>query len=225
VTSNGQIFHEFEDAHICDLEVDHVYKGNSELGFGGDVLTKLVRSLDLKNAVGNQGGFRYSGAAPSPRLVVLTSNWQEIQWPDEFDRSAQRLTYFGDNRGGASLLETPRRGNSILKQTYDKLGEVGSSRISLPVFLHFQKFGEGRDWKFTGHFVPGAVENGVRTFLEEVVDPEGRRNYKATFTRLPVALVKRSWLDDVLMGRDIFENASDDFKNWLLEGYPQIRAN
>ena len=58
-----------------DLVVDAIYQGGRHGNAGDDPLTSIL-------GVSNQGGFRYLGRKENPRLIVLTSNFNDPDWPD-----------------------------------------------------------------------------------------------------------------------------------------------
>jgi hypothetical protein len=68
----------FAELATADLVVDAVYEGGRAGNVGDDPLARLL-------PVGNQGGFRFRGKPPTPRLVALLSTGGEPAWPDELD--------------------------------------------------------------------------------------------------------------------------------------------
>ena len=72
----------------ADLVVDAVYEGGRSGNAGDDPLPRLI-------GVSNQGGFRYLGNVDAPQLIVLTSSFNDPDWPDHVDRETGIVTYFG----------------------------------------------------------------------------------------------------------------------------------
>lgn len=68
-----------------DLIVDAVYEGGRSGNAGDDPLTSLI-------GVSNMGGFRYLGTKESPYLIVLTSSFNDPDWPDDLNRETGLLT-------------------------------------------------------------------------------------------------------------------------------------
>lgn len=75
----------FQHLKKSDLIVDAVYEGGRSGNAGDDPLTRLI-------GVSNQGGFRYLGRKESPRLIVLTSTFDDPDWPDSLDRETGILS-------------------------------------------------------------------------------------------------------------------------------------
>ena len=85
-----------------DLLIDRIYVGGRNGNASDDPLWHLT-------GVSNQGGFRYLGSKEQPRLVLLTSNLRDPDWPDNLDKETGIFTYFGDNKqAGEKLHETKR---------------------------------------------------------------------------------------------------------------------
>jgi hypothetical protein len=59
----------------ADLTIDAVYEGGRSGNAGDDPLHPLI-------GVSNQGGFRYLGTREQPQLIVLTSSFDDPDWPD-----------------------------------------------------------------------------------------------------------------------------------------------
>ena len=66
----------FEQLHITDLIIDMVYKGGVRGNVSDDPISILM-------GCGNQGGFRFTGSINNPKLVVLYSDGNQPDWPDE----------------------------------------------------------------------------------------------------------------------------------------------
>ena len=122
----------FDRLTTADLVVDATYEGGGAGHIGDDALAKLL-------PVGNQGGFRYRGTPPTPRLVALVYTGQRPEWPDELDPHTGVFTYYGDNQTPGHLIhDTKRRGNQILAEAYSRAHRDAAARGGAPVFLLFQ---------------------------------------------------------------------------------------
>ena len=194
----------FEGLPDADLVIDRVYRAGPFTDIRADPLQRLL-------PVGNQGGFRYRGDVPRPRLVALYTTGAVAEWPDEIDETTGTVTYYGDNKHpGRAIHETVRRGNLILQDTFLSYRDSPRSRASLPVYLMFQSVGSGRDVQFRGLIVPGSPLLDRDEELNAVWRSEsGERfqNYRAKFTVLDCDTVSRVWLNDVLEGRPDSLNA------------------
>lgn len=139
---------EFEKLSNSDLHIDILCEGGSQIGTGADPISKIF-------PCGNQGGFRFSGPAESPLFCVLYTSLIDLDWPDEIIYEKGSFIYFGDNKQpGHELHDTPKKGNLILRNTFNNL-HIGNLR-SIPPFFIFAKAGKGRDVVFKGLAVPGA---------------------------------------------------------------------
>lgn len=202
----------FDALPRADLTVDTRYEAGPWHNVRSDPLARLL-------PVGNQGGFRYYGSRPSPRLAVLYTTGAIAEWPDELDEATGTATYYGDNRrAGHQLHDTPRRGNEILFETFSRMRESPEARAQLPVFLLFESIGGGRDVRFRGLLVPGSPLLHADEELNAVWRSEkGERfqNYRAKFTVLDVGQVSREWIDDVIAGDSLSVNAPVAWKQWV----------
>ncbi len=202
----------FEGLPDADLVIDRVYRAGPFTDIRADPLQRLL-------PVGNQGGFRYRGDVPRPRLVALYTTGAVAEWPDEIDETTGTVTYYGDNKHpGRAIHETVRRGNLILQDTFLSYRDSPRSRASLPVYLMFQSVGSGRDVQFRGLIVPGSPLLDRDEELNAVWRSEsGERfqNYRAKFTVLDCDTVSRVWLNDVLEGRPDSLNAPESWREWV----------
>lgn len=199
----------------ADLVVDACYEGGRRGNAGDDPLRRLV-------GVSNQGGFRYLGNLERPKLIVLTSSLADPDWPDELDPESGVLTYFGDNkRPGRELHDTPRFGNRLLRDVFDAAHMGTEARQQAPPILVFSNAGSWRDFIFRGLAVPGAV--GLSS-MEDLVAlwrvKSGQRfqNYRAKFTILDTAVVKRQWVEEIRAGRPAGEHAPGPWVAWYSRG-------
>ena len=202
----------FDALQRVDLTVDTRYEAGPWHNVRSDPLARLL-------PVGNQGGFRYFGSRPSPRLAVLYTTGAIAEGPDELDEATGTATYYGDNRRAGHLLhDTPRRGNEILFETFSRMRESSEARAQLPVFLLFESVGGGRDVRFRGLLVPGSPLLHADEELNAVWRSEkGQRfqNYRAKFTVLDVGGVSRAWIDDVIDGNPLSVNAPAAWRQWV----------
>ena len=143
-----------------DLLVDANYEGGRNGNASDDPLPHLV-------GVSNQGGFRYIGTRANPKLAVLTLTLKEPDWPDSLDKETGIFTYFGDNRRpGHELHATPRFGNLLLRDMFDKAHGDRNTRAMVPPVLIFSNTGSFRDVAFLGLAVPGvAIREEVFTIV------------------------------------------------------------
>src|SRR5215212_6868405 len=92
-----------EDLGSADLIVDAIYRGGTRGTAADDPLGKML-------PVGNQGGFRYRGSPPTPRLVAMLSTGRQQAWPDVLNPYTGAYTYYGGPRragGAAAGWRTP----------------------------------------------------------------------------------------------------------------------
>ena len=202
----------FDDLAGADLVVDVRYEAGPWHNMASDPLARLL-------PVGNQGGFRYCGSAPSPKLVVLFSNGTKPEWPDEVDQATGTVTYYGDNRhAGRQLHDTPRKGNGILFEAFSHMRDSSEARAQFPVFLLFESVGRSRDVQFRGLVVPGSPLLHADEEINAVWRSEkGQRfqNYRAKFTVLDVSRISRAWISDVLAGNAVSPNAPAVWLQWV----------
>jgi Restriction endonuclease AspBHI N-terminal/Restriction endonuclease len=207
----------------ADLIVDAVYKGEGSGRMDADPMPRLIAG------VGNQGGFRYIGSLDAPKLIILTSSFNDPDWPDHLDRETGILTYFGDNkRPGRALHETPRNGNRLLRTMFNVLHSNPARRTEVPPIFVFGTAGTFRDVVFLGLAVPGAPElNAMEDLVAiwKIADGQRFQNYRASLTVLDVARVKRAWLDDIRGGRLLSDNCPSAWRDWVEEGsYHPLKA-
>lgn len=204
-----------EQLASADLIVDAIYQGLRAGNAGDDPLPALI-------GVSNQGGFRYLGRRSAPRLIVLTSSFDDLDWPDHLDRSTGILTYFGDNkRPGRALHETPRNGNRLLQSIFAAAHSRPAYRATVPPVLVFGSVGPYRDMSFLGLAVPGSLNSKTDDDLVAVwKSANGQRfqNYRSTFTILNVPTVSRAWLRDIANGSPASPGAPASWNNWVKAG-------
>ncbi len=201
----------------ADLVVDNVYGGSREGNASDDPLPSLL-------GVDCGAGFRHLGKRPgisTLKLVALKSNFNNPDWPDNLDHETGLFTYYGDNqKPGRELHDTPRDGNSILKNMFQARHAPEITEHFPPVFL-FGSTGTYRDVRFLGLAVPGAESLGQDDDLVAVWRTSGPsnerfQNYKATFTVLDVPVVTRDWIKDIQTGNAVSSpHAPKEWIDWL----------
>lgn len=205
-----------------DLVVDAVYEGGREGNAGDDPLPKLL-------GVSNQGGFRYLGNVSAPTLIILTSSFNDPDWPDHLDRQTGVVTYFGDNKHPGRLLhETPRNGNVLLRNMFNAIHASPPKRSDVPPILIFGNTGVYRDMVFLGLAVPG---NPDLSALEDLVAiwkvSRGQRfqNYRAMLTVLDACRIPRAWIDDLRRGDRFSSHCPNAWLTWTKRGeYVPLKA-
>ncbi len=203
-----------DQLETADLVLDAVYRGNkTDNGGLADPLVKLL-------GVSRQGGFRYRGSRDHPSLLVLTSNLAEPDWPDELDPTTGRFVYYGDNRHpGRQLHDTPRFGNQLLQGVFDLAHK--DRRHEVPPILIFTSESPGRSFRFRGLAVPGhssmpATEDLVAIW--KTADMERFQNYRATFTVLDEAVVRRGWVHARATGAGDGGLEPSAWRTWVATG-------
>nr|WP_233196338.1 restriction endonuclease [Chromobacterium sinusclupearum] len=170
--------------------------------------------------VSRQGGFRYRGTRDRPTLLVLTSNLAEADWPDELDPTTGRFVYYGDNRHpGRQLHDTPRFGNQLLKDLFDRTHN--GRRHEVPPILIFTSEGPGRSFRFRGLAVPGHPAMPATEDLVAIWKTDGAdrfQNYRAVFTILDAAVISREWIQAMGLGIPGAKEAPPVWQTWLETG-------
>lgn len=205
-----------------DLTVDAIYEGGRSGNAGDDPLHPLL-------GVSNQGGFRYLGTREQPQLVVLTSSFDDPDWPDRVDRETGIAIYFGDNKHpGRGLHDTPRSGNHLLRAMFDATHQHPAKRLEVPPVLLFGNAGQFRDMLFLGLLVPGAAQlSGLEDLVAvwKMADQQRFQNYRATFTVLDTPVVTRQWINDIKAGTPLSSQAPSAWRTWVQSGsYQPLQA-
>ncbi len=204
------------DMSKCDLIVDQIYEGGRNGNASDDPLPRLV-------GVSNGAGFRHLGKLPSVdtmNLLVLKSNFNDSNWPDQLNTESGLFTYYGDNKSVGDIHSTPRKGNLILRNLFDARHSREEIRKFPPILL-FGGTGEYRDVRFLGLAVPGAYNLGSDEDLVAIWRAKGLKNerfqnYKSVFTVLDVPRIRREWLHDIKMGRACSSSfAPKAWLNWI----------
>ncbi|MBX5128507.1 restriction endonuclease [Rhizobium lentis] len=205
-----------DELSAVDLQVDAVYVGTRKDGAPADPLNALLK-------VANQGGFRYRGEARKKlELLVLKTNMDDPDWPDELDPETGIFTYYGDNKvPGVDLHDTKKSGNLILRTIFEdaRAGERGR-RLVPPIFL-FARAGTSRTLRFLGLAVPGASDLDASEELVAIWrSTKGQRfqNYRARFTVLDAARMPRAWVDSIIARRPDHSLAPEAWQLWRKTG-------
>lgn len=203
------------ELRATDLLVDAVYQSGRDGNASDDPLPHLV-------GVSNQGGFRYIGTKEAPKLAVLTLTTKEPDWPDSLDRETGIFTYYGDNRKpGHELHSTPRFGNLLLRDMFDKAHGQKTDRAAVPPVLIFSNTGTYRDVDFLGLAIPGVESldsNNDLVALWRMKDGKRFQNYQAKFTVLDCQVVPKSWIEDVKVGNPLSANCPAVWRAWVEKG-------
>jgi hypothetical protein len=205
-----------------DLMVDKIYQGGRSGNASDDPLPHLI-------GVSNQGGFRYIGSKDMPRLAVLTSTLKDLDWPDSLDPETGIFTYFGDNKKpGHELHDTPRFGNLLLRDMFERAHGSSADRALVPPVLIFANTGSWRDVEFLGLAVPG-VQNldSNRDLVAIWKTKNGKRfqNYSAKFTVVDHQIISKKWIDDVKHSAPLSANCPAAWRVWVEKGlYRPLKA-
>ncbi len=209
----------FSHLASADLVVDAIYEGSGDGQLAGEPISKLLPGS------GNMGGFRVSGRGDRKNWVVLFSTGEDRDWPDTLDLNTGRFVYYGDNKTpGHELHDTRAGGNRVLRHAFDRLHDDTNPRAEIAPFLIFKKFSTAsgaRSVQFKGLAVPGfprlsATEDLVAVWKSS--DGQRFQNYRAVFTVLDVAVIRRAWILDLAAGNFESENAPKAWGDWRASG-------
>ena len=204
-------------SRIDHLIIDKVYGGSRNGNASDDPLPKLL-------GVDSGAGFRHLGQRPginTLKMLVLKSNFNDPDWPDNLNTESGLFTFYGDNKSVREIHDTPRKGNLILRNLFDARHSTIRYKHFPPIFL-FGGTGEYRDIRFLGLAVPGAQNLGpdddlVAIWRANGVDNLRFQNYRATFTVLDVPVVGRKWINDIQKGRTVTsQNAPKAWLDWVI---------
>ncbi len=201
-----------------DLEVGRTYRGESA-SLGDEPIQRLLRC-------GNMGGFRILGSitARTLELVSLYTTFGDSLWPDQYDASSGRFTYYGDNKKpGRDLHDTPQHGNALLREIYAALHVWPNRRKTVPPAFVFTSspVRSGRAVRFLGVAAPGAAnldETEDLVALWRSVGEERFQNYRAAFTLLDIPVVPRAWIEALHAGEAIGPHTPAAWRSWVEEG-------
>ena len=156
-SSIGESFMEiqFENLEEAELIVNCIYKGGTAPNISAEPFHKLIPGCE--NAGGFRKKLREDGSGKYAYIILYTS-MKEVEWPDFLEEETGIFQYYGDNREpGRVLTDTKKKGNLILKTTFDLLNE-GNHLEDIPPFFVFKNTGNGRDVQFLGLAAPGNSE-------------------------------------------------------------------
>lgn len=199
-------------AQAPTLNVDNIYIGGRDGNTSDDPIHYLA-------GVGNQGGFRFLGTIVNPKLIVLSSNQKDLDWPDNLDPEHGVYTYYGDNKSpGKELHDTSRAGNELLRNVFEKAHGGALKRQFVPPILVFTNAGTYRDTVFRGLAVPGVegLDAGSDLIaLWKTKNDKRFQNYQAKFTILDEPEISRAWLEDVKNGNPFSANCPKAWLQWI----------
>lgn len=202
----------FSELSNSDLKIGTTYEGGTKGNTGDDPLSKLM-------GCENQGGFRPVGArnGSGTKFCVIYSDLSNVDWPNKIETETGRFIYYGDNKKpDKEIHDTPKKGNLILRYSYDQLHK--GKRKDIPPFFVFTKGSKGRDVVFRGLAVPGAaesIESENLSVVQNKRDEGAIQNYKAVFTLLDIPTISRSWIEDLHNGENLTDNAPKAYVNWV----------
>ncbi|MFK3957915.1 restriction endonuclease [Guptibacillus hwajinpoensis] len=190
------------------LIIDQKYRNTNNWKLPEDEFNKIFKRFKDGKGIQNVQGFRwkskYSGSTNinDAAFIVIVTNFNEKEWPDQLDYETGIFTYFGDNRKGGSDLHSTL-GNEYLKNTFDLI-HLHNNRYDIAPILLFQSIKEHKHYmKFLGLLAPGAadvlpIEDLIAVWRVEKVNRF--QNYRSIFTILKEAEIDLKWLDDICQG-------------------------
>lgn len=189
---------DFNKLNKSDLIKDCICKGGDANNLSSEPISKIL-------PVGNQSGIRFAGTSEQPSLVVLYSTFSDIDWPDLIN--GDLVTYYGDNKEpGREIHET--LGNRLFRGIFNNLHLNRKNEVP-PIFL-FSKGSTGFDRIFKGLLVPGSTNHLETEDLIAIWKTQNNQrfqNYKAIFTLLPVQIITRKWINDIVSGNKMSQNS------------------
>ena len=214
--------HKKELTLVNNLLVDSIYPGGRKGNTSDDPLDPLL-------GVGNMGGFRFTGSRGAPTLIVLASSLKDADWPDDLDNESGIYTYFGDNKTpGKDLHDTPRSGNLLLMNMFQRAHGNKNDRIKVPPILVFNNTGVWRDVKFIGLAVPGAQDLDANSDLVALWRSKGGerfQNYQAKLTILDAHNISLDWIKDFRKGDPLTDACPPAWRLWVETGrYKALKA-
>ena len=197
---------DFNKLNKSDLIKDCICKGGDANNLSSEPISKIL-------PVGNQSGIRFAGTSEQPSLVVLYSTFSDIDWPDIINRGL--VTYYGDNtEPGREIHET--LGNRLFRGIFNNLHLNRKNEVP-PIFL-FSKGSTGFDRIFKGLLVPGSTNHLETEDLIAIWKTQNNQrfqNYKAIFTLLPVQIITRKWINDIVSGNKMSQNSPKEWRIWI----------
>lgn len=209
------MFVKFEELQEADLTVNTIYKSGDKGNYSDEALSKLMRCE-------NSCGFRKKGSLKNQKLeyVVLYSTGKHSDWKDTLNIKNGEFIYYGDqDKINKDIHDTPKKGNEVLRRTFDDLKKGNRDKIA-PFFVFIKQ--EKRDVKFIGLAVPGTINRSIEECLEVVTldKAEGQiNNYKAVFTILGIQKINHKWLKDLEEDNGLISPyAPIEWKLWVEDG-------
>ena len=197
---------DFNKLNKSDLIKDCICKGGDANNLSSEPISKIL-------PVGNQSGIRFAGTSEQPSLVVLYSTFSDIDWPDLIN--GDLVTYYGDNKEpGREIHET--LGNRLFRGIFNNLHLNRKNEVP-PIFL-FSKGSTGFDRIFKGLLVPGSTNHLETEDLIAIWKTQNNQrfqNYKAIFTLLPVQIIIRKWINDIVSGNKMSQNSPKEWRIWI----------
>lgn len=196
-----------------DLIVDEIYEGGNFGNKKDDVISKLFK-------VSNSGGIRYLKPKDKPpKIIVLFTTGEEIDWPDEVDIETGVVTYFGDNKTPGVDIDS-KKGNKQIKAVFDNL-EKNREAIP-PIFIvKKQLMPNSNSIKFIGLAVPGTYKKSEDDLSAIWKSKGGSRfqNYKIKLSILNVNKIKKEWIEDIYNDKGLeSEFAPSYWLDWIKTG-------
>lgn len=191
------------------LRIDEEYRNTNNWKHPKDEFNKIFKRFKDGKGIQNVQGFRWKSkfigdkGIENSAFVVIVTNFNEKEWPDELDYKTGIFTYYGDNRKGGSELHS-KSGNKFLRTTFDRI-HLHKNRNAIPPVLVFEAAKKGKDnfMKFLGLAAPGAADFLPTEDLVAVwrVEKQNRfQNYRSFFTILKEEKIDLRWLDDLCEG-------------------------
>lgn len=220
------------------LRIDKRYKNTNNWKNPSDEFNKFFRFDDNKG-ITNVPGFRPKSRSDindtditKCAFCILVTTFSEHDWPDELNPQTGIFTYYGDNKEpGASLENTPVKGNKFLAHIYNQLHI--NLREDIQPILCFQTLKiDGKSYmRFLGLAAPGArglsaTEDLVAIW--KVKNNQRFQNYRSTFTILNEELIHKDWLVDLVSGIKPHksEYCPESWKYWIKTGiYDALECN
>lgn len=228
-SSIGESFMEiqFENLEEAELIVNCIYKGGTAPNISAEPFHKLIPGCE--NAGGFRKKLREDGSGKYAYIILYTS-MKEVEWPDFLEEETGIFQYYGDNREpGRVLTDTKKKGNLILKTTFDLLNE-GNHLEDIPPFFVFKNTGNGRDVQFLGLAAPGNSEISIGNdliIISKNIKEKTFENYKAYFTILDTGNmpISKEWIRKLIYDhKNNLEYAPEAWKKFIKNGRDGIEA-
>ncbi len=197
-----------------DLIVDEVYVGGTKGNISDEIISKIF-------GVSNTSGIRFLNSdTVLPKIMVLYSDGENIDWPDYIDLETGTLTYYGDNRKPGHDIHS-KKGNQKINEIFKALYKENRDNIP-PIFLMWKHpIPNSRSMKFMGLLVPGTIKKSNEDLIAMwfIKRNERFQNYKIKFTVLNENRIKNEWLKDIKNGNAICsKHAPKSWVQWIKSG-------